>query len=174
MNTFFNIVTHLIIIVGIFAMFGFIIKMIAKGGSTLEKLIRVFALIVGFLIYFISRAVGISIPDLIVRSLVGITPLSFGIVGMLFPLIIGILLAWYCLDAMGRRSNLPGRVVVLISTFILTLFTDVYVAVFRLPTANELHTNLLPNLTFVIGLMLFVIFNVKRRGGMSSAVRQED
>jgi hypothetical protein len=174
MNTLFNILTHLIIILGIFGMFGFIIKMIAKGGNTLEKLIRVFALIVGFLIYFMSRALGFSIPDLIVKSLVGITPISFGVVGMLIPLILGVLIAWYCLDAMGRRTNLPARVVVLISTFILTLFSDVYVAVFRLPTANELHTNLLPNLTFVIGLMLFVIFSVKRRGGMSSAVRQEE
>jgi hypothetical protein len=174
MNTFFNIVAHLIIIVGILVIFGFIIKMIVKQENRLERVIRVFALVAGFLIYFMSRAVGISIPDIIVKSLAGTTPLSFGIIGMLFPLILGIFAAWYCVDAMGRISNLPGRVAVLIATFILTLFTDVYVAVFKLPTANKLHTNLLPNLTFVIGLSLYMIFNVKRRSGMSSAVRQEE
>ncbi len=174
MNTFFNIVTHLIIIIGMFTIFGFIVKMIARGGSPLEKLIRVLALVAGFLLYFMSRALGFSIPAIIVKALAGTTTLSFGIIGMLFPLIIGILVAWYCLDAMGRRTNLPARVVVLISTMILILFIDVYVAVFKLPTANELHINLLPNLTFVIGLSLFVIFNVKRRGGMSSAIRQEE
>jgi hypothetical protein len=163
MNIFLNVVTHIIILFGILGMLGFIIKMIVSGENPLEKIIRIFALVVGFLLYFITRAVGISVPQVIVNSLAGITPLSFGIVGMLVPLVVGVLVAWYCLDAMGRQSNLPGRVVILISTFILTLFTDIYVAVIKVPSRNQIDTNLLPNLTFVIGLLLFVVFNVKKK-----------
>ena len=162
MNIFLNIVTHIIIIFGIVGMFVYTIKMIARGENTLEKIIRIFAMVVGFLVYFIIRAVGVHTPQFILNPLAGSAPVVFGIVGMLIPLLLGVFVAWYCLDAMGRRSNLPGRLVVLISTFILTLFTDIYVAVIKVPSSTQIDTNLLPNLTFVIGLLIFVVFNVKK------------
>ncbi len=162
MNIFLNVVTHIIILAGIVSMLGFLIKMIVSGESSLEKVIRLFATISGFLLYFIIRAVGASAPQFIINPLAGSTPMFFGIVGMLIPLMIGVLTAWYCLDAMGRQSNLPGRVVILISTFILTMFTDIYVAVMKIPSSDRIDTNLLPNLTFVIGILLFVVFNVKK------------
>ncbi len=138
-------------------------RMIIKGENKIEKTIRTFALVAGFLIYFTIRAIGFSIPDLIVQSVFGRAPLSFGIVGGLLPLIIGIAVTWYCLDAMKRKGSLPGRIVILISTFILTLFIDVYVAVIKVPTGDKLDTSLLPNLTFVIGLSLFAIFSVRQK-----------
>ena len=61
MTTLLNIITHIIIIAGIIAMLGFIIRMIQKGSGKLERLIRVFAVIAGFLIYFTIRAIGLSI-----------------------------------------------------------------------------------------------------------------
>ena len=158
-----NVLTHIIIIAGIITMLGFIGRMIQKGDGKLERLIRVFALIAGFLIYFMTRAIGLSIPALIVNSLEQTGALTFWLLAIILPALIGILVAWYCLDAMRRKADLPARVVILISTFILTLFIDVYVATFSIPTGSQLDTNLLPNLTFVIGLSLFVIFNVKRR-----------
>lgn len=163
MNIFLNVVTHIIILAGIVGMLVFIIKMIVGGENTLEKIIRIFALVSGFLLYFITRAIGISMPQFIMTPLARSAPVVFGVVGMLIPLLIGVLVGWYCLDAMGRESSLPGRIVILISTFILTMFTDVYVAVIKVPSSTQIDTNLLPNLTFVIGLLLFVIFNVKKQ-----------
>ena len=163
MNIFLNVVTHIIILGGIVGMLVFIIKMIAGGENKLEKTIRTFALIAGFLLYFVTRAIGISLPQFIMTPLAKSAPIFFGIVGMLIPLLLGVFVGWYCLDAMGRQSNLPGRIVILISTFILTMFTDVYVAVMKIPSSTQIDTNLLPNLTFVIGLLLFVVFNVKKQ-----------
>jgi hypothetical protein len=163
MTTLLNVITHIIIIAGIITMLAFIIRMIQKGDGKLEKLIRVFALIAGFLIYFMTRAVGLPIATLIVNSLGQTGALTFWLLALILPGLIGILVAWYCLDAMRRESNIPARVVILISTFILTLFSDVYVATFSAPKGDQLDITLLPNLTFVIGLSLFVIFNVKRR-----------
>jgi len=163
MTTLLNIITHIIIIAGIIAILGFIIRMIQKGSGKLERLIRVFAVIAGFLIYFTIRVIGLSIPVLVVNLLKSTETLPFRLLAIVLPALIGILVAWYCLDAMRRQADLPARVVILISTFILTLFIDVYVAVFSISTGAQLGSNLLPNLAFVIGLSLFVIFNVKRR-----------
>ncbi len=173
MLLFLNIMAHLIIIVGIIAMLAYIIRMIVKTENRTEKVIRVFALIVGFLTYFIIRVVGISIPDLIVNSMQGFTQRSFGILGGIIPFVLGGLIAWYCLSTMSKHSNLPSRIVVLISTCILILFTDVYVVALKMPTGTDLETDLLPNLTFVIGLLLFAIFNV-RRSSSSRAVKEQE
>ena len=162
MNIILNVLTHSIIIFGIVLMLGFIIAMIAKGHPNMEKLIRGIALIAGFLIYFTIRAIGISIPTWIVEALQH-GKMMFAVAGLLVPSVFGIVITWACLDAWRRKNDLSARLVILISTFILFLFTDVYVAVFRLTTNARLDINLLPNLAFVIGLSLFIVFNAGKQ-----------
>jgi hypothetical protein len=158
-----NIITHLFIIVGILAMVGYIAQMIAMAEGILERLIRVPSIIAGFLIYFMTRAIGWSFPNLIIQSFVDKGAVSFGLIGIVLPAVFGALLAWASLDALKHKEQLlAGRVVILVVTFMLTLFIDVYVAVFSFSTKVALDVNLLPNLSFLIGICLFLIFSKSR------------
>jgi hypothetical protein len=55
------------------------------------------------------------------------------------------------------------RVVILISAFIVTLFSDVYAASYTVSKTGNIDTSLLPNLTFTIGMGLYIILYYKHR-----------
>ncbi|GEM_PF-2806865 len=162
MVTFFNILTHILVIVGIISVFYFIGYMIHRIDSILEKIIRITALSTGLLIYVGAKAIGISIPNLMIGGLGTLHPLSIGILGVIFPSFIGTFVAWYCIKNLNKHEDLAARLIILITTFIVVMFSDVYVASYSSNARIEgLNLSLLPNLTFTVGLSLYVIFKFR-------------
>jgi|SRR5829696_3997762 len=175
---FFNLLANLLVILGTLAMVAFIVQLIFKGRSFFgargrseaayrdhgrfqtEVVIRLIAALTGFLIYFGSQAVGLSIPSLMLAALSTTNPVSIGIFGAVAPASAGIVVAWYCLRVIKKSEELGLRLLVLLSTFIIVLFGDVYVASLanREFTQQGLNVSLLPNLTFTIGICLYIIF----------------
>lgn len=149
-------------------MFVFIGAMINSERNWLEKVIKTAAMITGFLIYFGSKSIGISIPAMIAASVQNTNPIVFGFFGLILPSAAGVLVSWYCMKNMRRSEIIASRVVILISAFIAVMFGDVYASTYQIGTvADSMNVALLPNLTFVVGLTLYVIF--KYETGESAA-----
>lgn len=170
MAIFFNIVTHILVIAGILSVFYFIYYMIYKTESILEKIIRISALTTGLLIYVGAKAVGISIPGLMMGGISTTNPLTIGFLGVIFPSLIGSFVAWFCIKNLNKSEDLAARLIILISTFIVVMFGDVYVKTYETSAKIDgLNISLLPNLTFTIGLSLYVIFKYRSSEKSSGA-----
>jgi len=177
MSTFFNVLANVIVVLVTLVMVAFIARLIFQRGPFIgagrsqaayrdhrryqvEVVIRIVAALTGFLIYFGSTAVGLSIPSLMLQAISTTHPASIGVFGGVAPAAAGIIVAWYCLRTLKKSEELGLRLLVLLSTFIIVLFGDVYVA----SLANKelspqgLNVSLLPNLTFTIGICLYIIF----------------
>jgi lamin tail-like protein len=159
MAALFNLLTNLLIVGAVLAMIVFVAVLMFQGGSGIEVVIRTMAAAVGFLIYAGSQAVGLSIPELMLSSIHVTNPESIVIVGVLFPGLAGMAVAWFCLQSIRKIREVGARLVILISTFVVALFGDVYVASFQTSDISQQGINvvLLPNLTFTISMGLYFI-----------------
>lgn len=171
MALFFSILTHIIIVAGIIAIYYFIYLMIIKMDNTVERIIRLVSLTTGFLIYIGAKAIGISIPELMLGGLSITNPFTVGIWGIIFPWFLGTIVAWYCIRELNKNEDIATRLIILITSFIVVMFGDVYVVSYQIETnVNGLNLSLLPNLTFTIGLSLYVIFKYhgSRKSGFAA------
>ncbi|MBM3329983.1 MAG: hypothetical protein FJY67_11045 [Calditrichaeota bacterium] len=117
----------------------------------------------GFLIYYGSKALGITIPEVMMGAM-STTSLSLAFWAFLVPSASGMLLAWYSIRCIHSGIELAYRVLILISTFILVMFIDVYKEVFGASVDKSGLRYLLPNLSFTISLSLYMIFKYKTNG----------
>jgi hypothetical protein len=170
MATFFNVLTNALVVASALAMVVFVAKLIFSAGR-MEATIRSMAAVTGFLIYVGAEAVGLSIPSLMLEAITVTNPFSIGVIGIILPGFAGAIVAAFLTYAAKREEgeDIYWRLVVLVSTFIVTLFGDVYVQTLgnaqnNAVTPRGLDLALLPNLTFTIGLSLYLIVFYKRKG----------
>jgi hypothetical protein len=158
-----NIITHIMIISGILGLIFYIGFSVYNEPIMFEKIILIISAMTGFLIYFGSRALGISIPSLMMSSISVSNPIKMGIFSIIIPGAVGVAVAWYCLWCLRKHIDIAFRVVIMISTFVVTLFGDVYAASYTVSKTGTIDISLLPNLTFTIGMGLYIILNYKHR-----------
>ena len=163
-NHFFHGLTHILIIISILGILYFVSEMIFSGRDIIEKAIRMSAFSTGFLIYYGSKSLGISIPLMMIKSLVITNPFSIGLFGILIPSLTGYFVAWFCIRNIKKSDNISARLIILIITFIIVLFGDVYVTAFGTMPSDKpaFSMTLLPNLTFTIALSLYLILRYNR------------
>lgn len=160
---FLNAITHIIIVTGILGLFFFIGLSVHKEEKMFEKVILIISAMIGFLIYFSCRALGITIPNLMMSAIATTNPIKMGIIAIILPGALGIAVSWYFIWCVNKSIDIAFRILILISTFILTLFGDVYAATYSISKFGSINTSLLPNLTFTIGMGLYFILNYKHR-----------
>jgi hypothetical protein len=86
----------------------------------------------------------------------------FGAINVIVPAATGVLVAWYCVRNIRSDEDIAARVVILLATFVLVIFTDVYAATYRTNIeTGSINAALMPNLTFTVGLALYVISNFR-------------
>lgn len=158
MNTFFNLLTHLLILTGILVLLSGVILMVMREKSTEGTILRSLAAVVGLFIYIGAKAVGLSIPQLAMATVqVGGSPL-YRFIAVLCPSVIGLLAARFILSHMDRSEDIAARIIVLIMAFIMIMFGDVYAATYSTNVAPDgLNKALLPNLSFVVSLALYIV-----------------
>lgn len=127
--------------------------------SFLEGFIRTLALVIGFIVYFVSKSAGVSIPSLLLSSILVINPIFFIITGVIIPLFTGAFVAWYILRKINEHNNYAYRICLLIGVLVVSLFTDVFVSAYASPSVNKL---LIPNLTFIVGIGFYIIFRFNK------------
>lgn len=158
----FTILTHALILIGMLGIFYFIVRMIQNEHNLLERIIRITSAMTGFLIYFGAKAVGFSIPELMMHAVATTHSFTFGVFAMILPAAAGMLVAWYSIRCIERDEDIAMRVVIMITTFILVMFVDVYGATYRVTLGEgEIMKSLVPNLIFTVAMSLYVIFQYK-------------
>ena len=158
----FTILANLFILIGMIAIFFFVKEMITEESNKIEKVIRTASAMTGFLTYFGSKAIGLSIPDIMMKAIATTNPFSFGLFALLVPSATGYLVAWYTLRRIKQSDDIASRLVIMFMTFILVMFCDVYAATYQvqLPKSQTMKA-LVPNLTFTVAMSLYVILQYK-------------
>jgi len=158
-NLFFQALTHILIILSMLSILYLVANMIFSSDDIIEKTVRISAFATGILIYYGSKTIGMSIPSMMIQSLMITKPFSLGLFGILFPSLTGYFVAWYCVKSIKKNDNTASRLIILIITFIIVIFGDVYVTAYDLSKQSDsvLDVMLLPNLTFTIALSLYLI-----------------
>ena len=156
METFFEILTNVIIIGGLILKVITIASVIFRAHEPVERIIRSSAFSSAILIFFGARAFGISISEMIIRAVMVYKPFAFGLVGVIFPSIIGIAVAWYFINSIKRSANVALRIMILVGTFAVIQFADVYFTAIK-EVGFIIDKALVPNLAFTLSISLFVI-----------------
>ena len=160
MTSFFNLLTHAVILTGLLGLSYLILHAIRSTAELSERLVLTAAVMTGFLIYFGARALGISIPELLLPAVADPNPYKVGLIGTLTPAAVGVLVSWHGLRCLRKGVATSWRFLLLGTALVVTLFGDVYAATFSVNfIKNGIDGALLPNLAFQIGMTLHLIFN---------------
>ncbi|NLS80065.1 MAG: hypothetical protein GXY76_22725 [Chloroflexi bacterium] len=151
---------HVLAVSSIIGMVIFIVGVITGEDDGVERLLRAAAAAAGLLIYLGGRAYGLSIPDLMASALEVTKPLIKDLVSIVAPLASGSFVAFFCIQTMKRDSDIGARGIVLFSALVFTMFSDTYAVLASQATPNNLALAL-PNITFVLGVILYSIFSYK-------------
>lgn len=125
--------------------------------NPIERAIRALAMFAGAMVVIAAQASGASYADFIVDSLGGVKPLTFGLAGVVMPGVAGGMLAWY----MVRAAVVSEVRAVRLLAFVGMLAGVQYLTLYGVSLGEkgfELSAAALPNMAFVIGIALYVMF----------------
>jgi hypothetical protein len=177
LSTLVNGLMH-ILLVGSMVFFVYVaITEVAKTRHEGEKRMKALALFCGSLIVVATQASGTSYADFMLGSLGGTKPLTFGAFGLIAPGAAGLALAWYFVRKLDRSEVFATRLLMLFGMLAVTQFGVMY-AVAVGDQGYELGTTALPNISFVVGLFLYMLFNydpaakkAQKSGGLLARIR---
>jgi len=152
---FFICLGNTIMVAGIIALCGGAWMAIVQTIS--ERIVRGLALVADVFAYLAAKALGISIPAVLIRSVDDSHWFSLLTLGAVLPSFAGFFLIRYVLRCMRRHDSIAIRVMLMVSSLVLVMFSDVYVAAVNQVKLNTL-TPLLPNVTFVLTMICYVVF----------------
>ena len=159
----FVVFIHALVLAAIIGMAFFLVHVIKDDHDATERLLRIVAFSAGLLSYLAAKAYGIAIPTLMASALDITKPLTLGFFGAILPSMAGTFVAWFCLRLMKNNQDVGKRGLVLFASFIFTMFSDSYTTIASKITPSQ-SANGLPNMTFVLGIILYIIFKYERNG----------
>jgi hypothetical protein len=172
-----NTLTAALIIAAAFTLMFMLWKLANDTANTLERAIRIMAFGAGLLTVLGAKAAGVSISDFMVSSLKQSNPVLIGIFGVALPVGTGVLVAWYMKTRMEKGNDFGKRIMVFVGVLVTTQFTELYAAVVHV-NGFAPSRSLLPNVAFIVGLVLYIITQydtaaimakAERRGGLRQA-----
>jgi hypothetical protein len=136
-----------------------------------EKIMRALATVCGLLIYVVAKVHDLTFGDLFFQGMSEAVPFRIGLIGFVIPSGAGLLVAWYVvsyLNSMHPERNVIGmRVLTMFMTLVFFLYCDSYVMSFGLGGGSK--TTLLPNVVFVVTVILYALFKYHPHGKAVSA-----
>lgn len=130
--------------------------------NQIEGAILLMSVIFAILLYYGSKAMSLSIPELLLLGFEQTDIFSLNaFLSMIGTFSAGFLVSWYMIKK--TKNNIISKRVIL---FIITLFMFIFLDTF-LSATNQIENNLdfnkklLPNLIFIIGIFSYIIFNFK-------------
>jgi hypothetical protein len=156
MQGFFTALIHIIIVGGLVTKLIIIFNVVFGAERHFERVVRASALTTGAMIFFGSRALGISMAELVVRSIRDYKPLSFGLANVVLPGTAGLVATSYFVHCLKRSSNVAIRIAILVGTWSVLQFGEVYMA--ALSTQGiEIGKANVANLMFTLSVSLYLI-----------------
>lgn len=156
----------IVVFLFIVASFGVIFFLIAQADSLFGIAFRVLAAGFAFILFFAARAVGISIPELLISSFDGSGGLLTGVLMLLLPGIAGALSAYILFKFVGKIEEENEQAIyfiILLTSLVAFICTDVFIeAMF----SSDKSAHLLPNAVFVIGVLGTLLFGVDMLGSV--------
>jgi hypothetical protein len=158
----FQALIHAVLVAAVLGKLVLLYTVVARFSPSRQEIImRSIATVSGLLLYLGAKALGLSIPQFLLQALTQSGSYLTGLMGALFPAMLGFILAYYVtrfFNSRDARKNLIGmRLLAMVMTMALFLYTDCYVA-----TIDAAHTeqfrSLLPNLTFLLAILLYAVF----------------
>lgn len=138
--------------------------------TTSERIIRGIALTAGSFAYFLSKSLGLSLPELVMESVQAGKIFSFVTIATLIPALAGYLLIRYIMACMKKHDAIAIRVMLMLSALVLVMFADVYIAAAGQAKTSDLRA-LAPNMSFLLTMMCYIVFEFRPRD--ASAINAE-
>jgi hypothetical protein len=146
------LLSHVVTVAGIAALiYGAYLAVVATK-TTSERIIRGMALTAGSFAYFLSKALGLSLPELVMDSVQAGNLISFVTIATLMPALAGYLLIRYIMVCMKRHDAIAIRVMLMLSALVLVMFADVYIAAAGQAKTSDLRA-LAPNMSFLLTIL---------------------
>ena len=158
----FHAALHVVLVTAIIGKLLLIYTVIAKfSSSTQERIMRAIAATCGMLLYLGAKALGLSLPMFLLGALTQGGAYLTGFLGALMPALLGFVVAMYCchyFNSRNARKNVIGmRLLSLMMMVAFFLYSDAYLLAVDASHAGDFKL-LLPNLTFVLAVLLYAVF----------------
>ncbi len=160
MGPFFILLSHAVTVLGIVALGYGAYLAIVTTKSIPERIVRGLALTAGTFAYLAAKALGISLPSLIVQSVEGGKWYSLIFLGAIIPSLAGFFLIRYVMACMMKHDAIAIRVMLMISALVLVMFGDVYIVAAGEAKLDDMRP-LLPNVTFLLTMMCYIVFEYR-------------
>ena len=143
-----------------------------------ELFIRALAVFAGALVILGARAADLSYAEYMIEVLSGVRPVPPAIEGLLtiIPGAVGVAMGWYITHLLSKNDPRAVRVIGLVGMLAIASFAHAYLLAFD-TNGLEIGKLALPNVLFVTGLVLWIVFKYpypgqrSRRSATSSALR---
>lgn len=162
MNTLLNFILHLAILASL-GMAVFSAYTLIRKSTSAEAFKLSLSLLVGFLIYMLSKALGLSIPELIFKSLENTSPIKFAVLSAFLSSMLGVAVSMVMVSAMKRSKAVSLRMSLMMFSFIIVAFIDVYAKTYAVDSPlGGINTALIPNMSFILGLVMYNLLYVDK------------
>jgi hypothetical protein len=163
---------HLFLLFTFFMLFWWLIKELREPSDNHAAFgLRVFALVLGGLIAWGTKLAGLSYPDLIIASLSS-TSMVYQIFGWVISPIAGVVVGFIFTRLHRRGGEIARRVCILFATIALLFFLFTYG--YFVENQDFYNADLIiPNLFFIIGIFLIIVFFSDRSKKKDVDERQE-
>ena len=149
--------THLIIVFGLGSMGYFIFRLIMEDGNQKERLTRIVALLIGLMIYILSKFTGQDYLSTIFSSYMD-TSGGFitQMIKLIAPFLIGYIVSSFIYKNLKSKDEKQSiYMLIVISTLIFFTFINIY---FGSDWTELKKSNIIANASFVLGIMVMFVF----------------
>jgi hypothetical protein len=147
------------LLLGSLALFtAYVLWYTTHGTNSKELALRLMALFAGALVVICLQVAGISFATFSVSALANPHHVNVGarIAGIVFPGLAGVAIGWYLTRSQRRDEDVAMRIMAFTAMLAATQFAAIYVVAMS-RRGLELGATALPNLSFVIGIFIYVI-----------------
>ncbi len=147
-----------------FAFLASAIWVVFKTDDRVERAIRGAAVFCGAMVVLGAQAAGLTFTEFIVNSLSGASALGQGavLVGAVVPSAMGLLIGMALLRALRQSEDKAIRVIAFVGTLAATQFAQIC-AVAVDTNGVRLGAAAVPNISFVVGVLLYVVLKYDRK-----------
>jgi len=161
-----------VLIIGAILALMFVLWQIAnETENVMERAVRIMAYGGGLLTVLGAKAGGISISDFTVSALKQSNPIKIGFFGVAVPAGTGVLVAWYMKNRMEKGDNFGKRIMIFVGVLVATQFAELYAAAVHVSGFSP-SPSLMPNVAFIVGLVLYIITQYDTDAIMAQAERK--